>query len=131
MLIGELSGKVGLSRYTIRFYEKQGLIATGSKENRFNTYKNYPEETLKKLLLIKKIKGLGFTLHEIAGFLELLELNSASCEKVSQKMFDKVEQIETRIKELQEMRKLIINNINNCNSENKQGSCSKISGSLS
>jgi DNA-binding transcriptional MerR regulator len=36
MLIGELSKQTGLSRDTIRFYEKQGLIAVGRKERRFN-----------------------------------------------------------------------------------------------
>ncbi|WP_374759669.1 MerR family DNA-binding transcriptional regulator [Dyadobacter chenhuakuii] len=43
MLIGELSKQTDLSRDTIRFYEKQGLIAVGRKERRFNNYKEYSE----------------------------------------------------------------------------------------
>ena len=53
MLIGELSKACGLSRDTIRFYEKHGLIAVGKRERRFNNYKEYSEETLKRLLSIK------------------------------------------------------------------------------
>ena len=46
MLIGELSKACEMSRDTIRFYEKNGLIAIGKKERRFNNYKEYSRETL-------------------------------------------------------------------------------------
>ena len=62
MLIGELSKQSGLSRDTIRFYEKQRLIEVGLKERRFNIYKEYSQDTLQRLLHIKRIKGFGFTL---------------------------------------------------------------------
>lgn len=128
MLIGQLSKKTGLSRDTIRFYEKQGLIPTALKENEFNSYKNYSNETLEKLLVIKKMKGFGFTLNEISGFLELLELNSASCENVSEKMFEKVRLIDAKIKELKEMKSLIIDGLNSCPAqENKSDNCPLIS----
>ena len=120
MLIGQLSFKTGFSRDSIRFYEKQGLIPIGSKENRFNNYKEYSEKTLQKLLTIKRMKGFGFTLKEISEFLELLELNSATCENVSQKMFKKVGLIDNKIKELQEIKNLIIDGINSCQPPKKK-----------
>ena len=97
MRIGQLSKKTGLSRDTIRFYEKQGLIPTAPKENEFNSYKNYSNETLEKLLVIKKMKGFGLTLNEISDFLDLLALNSASCENVAEKMFEKIRLIDEKI----------------------------------
>ena len=41
MLIGELSNRCSLSRDTIRFYEKQGLIRVSWEERRSNNYKEY------------------------------------------------------------------------------------------
>lgn len=83
---------------------------------------------MEKLLVIKKMKGFGFTLNEISDFLELLELNSASCENVSEKMFEKVKLIDAKIKELKEMKNLIIDGLNSCPpQENKSDNCPLIS----
>jgi len=51
---------------------------------------------------------LGVTLNEISDFLGLLEFNTAACENVSQKMLEKVRLIDKKIKELKEMKSLII-----------------------
>nr|WP_321232771.1 MerR family transcriptional regulator [uncultured Psychroserpens sp.] len=122
MLIGQLSIKTGLSRDTIRFYEKQGLIPIGIKNNEFNTYKDYSNETLEKLIIIKKMKGFGLTLNEISDVLDLLDSNSASCENVSEKMFEKVKLIDHKIKELRAMKRLITNGIKSCSTQETESS---------
>ncbi|WP_163627744.1 MerR family transcriptional regulator [Muricauda sp. TY007] len=128
MQIGQLSKKTGLSRDTIRFYEKKGLIPTALKQNEFNSYKNYSHETLEKLLIIKKMKGFGFTLNEISDFLGLMEFNTASCENVSQKMLEKVRLIDKKMKELNEMKSLIIGSLDSCApEESKSTSCPLVS----
>ena len=114
MLIGRLSKKSGFSRDTIRFYEKRGLIPAGVKENEYNNYKNYSDKTLEKLLAIKKLKGFGFTLNEISGFLELLDINSLSCENISQKMVEKIRTLDAKINELKEIKNLIVKTLNAC-----------------
>jgi len=114
MLIGELSKKTGLSRHTIRFYEKEGLIAGKQGDNPYNTYKDYSEETFKRLLTIQRIKGFGFTLHETAGFLEMIENREASCSNVSQLLSEKVMSIDQKINELLELKRMIVQNVENC-----------------
>lgn len=74
MLIGELSAKTGLSRDTIRFYEKQGLIKVSRGQRRDNNYKEYPEEVVDRLLTVKRLKGLGFTLNESGDLLAMIGL---------------------------------------------------------
>src|ERR1700742_3078554 len=100
MLIGELSSKTGFSRDTIRFYEKHGLIQLGWKERRGNNYKEYSAAILHRLLTIKKLKTYGFTLNEIAEYLELIEHNNASCSTVTRKVTEKVMNIEQKINQL-------------------------------
>lgn len=116
MLIGELSEKTGFSRDTIRFYEKQGLISVGRKERRENNYKEYSPETYRRLLTIKVIKGFGFTLNETAEFLELIKSNQASCDNVAQKAEEKVKLIEQKIRELQDLKDVLIHSVSSCQS---------------
>ena len=114
MLIGELSQKSGLSRDTIRFYEKHGLIRVMKKERRDNNYKEYSEEILQRLLIIKRVKAFGFTLKEVSDILELIELNEATCNNVSHKVSDKVKSLDDKISELVQIRSLLLTRLNSC-----------------
>lgn len=114
MLIGELAKLSGLSRDTIRFYEKQGLIEVGRKERRFNNYKEYSESTLERLLQIRRIKGFGFTLNEASELLTMIESNTASCSNISEKVADKAQLIDQKIKELQELKASMLDRVEKC-----------------
>lgn len=113
MLIGEIAIKSNLSRDTIRFYEKKGLIKVDRTDSEWNNYKNYTEETLNKLLLIKRAKGFGFTLNEIAEILELFDKNIATCEIMAIKVKEKLNRIDEKIKDLNEMKMIMIDKIKN------------------
>jgi DNA-binding transcriptional MerR regulator len=114
MLIGELSKRTGLSRDTIRFYEKQGLIKLGRRERRVNNYKEYSDSVLRRLLLFKKIKSYGFTLNESAEIISLLDANLASCGIIGEMANDKIKVIDNKIAELTELKKLIGASVENC-----------------
>ena len=110
MLIGEIVNKTNLSRDTIRFYEKRGLIKVNRTDSEWNNYKNYDGETLKKLFLIKKAKTFGFTLNEIEEILELFDMNRATCEVMATRVEQSINRIDEKIKDLNKMKKMIINN---------------------
>ncbi len=114
MLIGELSNKTGLSRDTIRFYEKQGLISVARKERRFNNYKEYSEEILQRLLAVKRIKSFGITLNEASDLLDMIEMNEATCDNVLGKIEAKVKLLDEKIKELRKIKTLLLDGIENC-----------------
>lgn len=116
MLIGELAKKTDLSRDTIRFYEKKGLISVGRKERRDNNYKEYSAEVLERLFLIKKIKSFGFTLNETDELLEMIGMNTATCSSLSSKVTDKIAMIEAKIQELGEVKQMMTNLLGNKNS---------------
>lgn len=121
MLIGELSKRCGLSRDTIRFYEKHGLIAVGRKERRFNNYKEYSEETLQRLMSIKLIKSLGFTLNEVSEVLDMIDVNEATCKNMSGKIEDKVKRIDEKIRELVNVRTMMLNGLKSCKGSSCNG----------
>lgn len=69
MRIGELCAKTGLSKETVRYYERQGLLENIPQPNRSNNYKVYSAVDLQRLKMIKHAKMLGFTLAEISDVL--------------------------------------------------------------
>lgn len=114
MLIGELSKRSGLTRDTIRFYEKQGLIKLGRRQRRVNNYKEYSEDILRRLLLFKKIKSYGFTLNESAGLIELADAKLASCDQVTKAAAEKIAVIDQKIRELEMLKIMIEKSIAGC-----------------
>jgi DNA-binding transcriptional MerR regulator len=117
MLIGELVEKSGLSRDTIRFYERKGLIALGKKSRRVNNYKEYSDKVLEKLTLIKKLKGLGFTLNEIDTFFELWRDEDANCQTLKFTLEDKLRQISEQLIRLSDLQNRVAASLGKCNSD--------------
>ena len=70
--IGELARKSGLSRDTIRFYERQGLIASHPEAGATNTYRNYPDDVILTLDMIAEARAAGMTLGDVMIFLSQL-----------------------------------------------------------
>ncbi|WKD85863.1 Mercuric resistance operon regulatory protein [Polaribacter huanghezhanensis] len=116
MLIGELSNKTGLSRDTIRFYEKKGLIAKGKKEHQFNNYKEYSEKTENRLQAVKLIKSFGFTLNEVAELLDMIDVNEATCNNISEKIEEKVNLLDEKIRDLVNIRTSLLGALKSCKS---------------
>lgn len=114
MLIGQLAKQSGLSKDTIRFYEKQGLIAVSNKERRENNYKEYSTQVLQRLLTIKHLKDFGFTLNEVSEMLGLIEVNEATCNNVSGKISEKAERLDQKIKQLVKVRTQLLNSAKKC-----------------
>lgn len=70
--IGEVAERVQLSLRTVRYYEEAGLLTPAGRTG--GGFRLYDNDATDRLLLIKKMKPLGFTLEEIR---ELLTLRDA------------------------------------------------------
>lgn len=71
MRIGELSKQAGVSRDTVRYYERLGLLETPTQPHATNTYKRYSAVSLQRIRLVVHAKALGFTLAEIREVIEV------------------------------------------------------------
>lgn len=70
MQIGEVSERTGLSLRTIRHYEEIGLVAPTTRSK--GGFRLYGEADVERLLLVKTMKPMEFTLEEMADLLGLL-----------------------------------------------------------
>ena len=66
MRIGELVKRSGVSRDTIRLYERRGLLSSSDNEEATNAYRDYPEECVLTLELIGEAQAAGMTLADVA-----------------------------------------------------------------
>ena len=106
MLIGELAKKAGLTRDTVRFYERAGLIQSGEKQAGSRLYKTFDEVALERLILIKGGQAGGFTLREIKEMLDQwgTDLEAAPLQLRIAKVQAKIEQTEEKIRRLETIR---------------------------
>lgn len=95
MLIGELSKQSGLSRDTIRYYEKLSLLAVTARCHS-NHYKDYGPEVLDRLRRIQQLKNIGFTLREIHQLLVGKE-GRHPCDGLSRQLTRKIEKIDAQL----------------------------------
>ena len=87
MTIKEVEKELGLSRVTIRFYEKENLLTPQRSGNSYREYNEEDVAVLKKIVILRK---LGFSLSEIKDFLEqntpLQKLLEKNIQELQEKM---------------------------------------------
>lgn len=76
LTIGQVAQKAGIGVETVRFYEREGLVAEPPRSD--SGYRDYPPDTVARLLFIRRAKELGFTLKEIKELLSLRPTRSRS-----------------------------------------------------
>ena len=105
MKISELEKVTGISRHTLRFYEREGLLFGVSRSE--NNYRVYSEEAVDQVKTVCHLKDMGFTLSEIRDLLIAIRADSIDCETAARFVADKKEQLERKISELQGIRSLL------------------------
>jgi DNA-binding transcriptional MerR regulator len=101
MQIGEIASATGLSRDTLRFYEKRGLLRARRSAN---GYRDYPPEAVDWLRYIRLAQTLGFSLAEIEADLPLLAAPESSAPQLRATLERKLEDIDRRIEGLHALR---------------------------
>lgn len=65
----ELAAAAGVNAQTLRYYERRGLLAEPQRS--LGGHRQYPEQALTVLRVIKAAQRLGFTLDEVANLLDV------------------------------------------------------------
>lgn len=97
--IGELAKLTGVSNDTLRYYEKNQLIAPARRTDA--GYRMYAPEAAEKIRFIQRAKGVGFTLNDINELLSIqIEKTEHSCQEVKTFTETKLEDVEHKLAEL-------------------------------
>lgn len=121
MRIGELASAAGVGVETIRYYERRGLLAPPARTAA--RYRAYGDEDLVRVRFIRRAKGLGFGLEEIAELLELRDDESTSCADVGRRAVAKLADLDRRMRELDTFRRALASLAASCGKSVEPGSC--------
>ena len=92
--IAEAAELMGVSVYTLRYYEKEGLLPN---LERVNGRRVFREADLNWLQILNCLKNTGMPLKEIRRYLELCELGDASLLERQEMIFNQKRSIEGQI----------------------------------
>jgi DNA-binding transcriptional MerR regulator len=99
---GELAELAGVSRDTLRHYERKGVLPRPLR--RHNGYRQYPHEALQRVQLVRRALSVGFSLDELAKVLKVRDAGGAPCEEVRKIAAQKLIKVHDQLRELTELR---------------------------
>ncbi|HML92963.1 MerR family DNA-binding protein [Methyloceanibacter sp.] len=102
LTVGVVAKRAGIRPSAVRFYERQGLVAS---HRLANGYRVYGQEALGALRFINRGKALGFSLNEIRDILEVRRSGKAPCGCVAKMIERNLTVIDQRIAELSALRR--------------------------
>jgi MerR family transcriptional regulator, copper efflux regulator len=117
--IGKLARLGGVRIDTVRYYERNGLLAPSTRLA--SGYRRYGELELARLRFIRKAQKLGFSLKEIDALLNLsARRNVAQVKRAAQ---TKLADVEARIADLQRVREGLTLLIDACPGHGRASEC--------
>ena len=121
LTIGEVAKAVHVNVETLRYYERRKLL--GAPPRTEANYRQYPEETVKRVRFIKRAQELGFLLKEIAELLALRVDPATSCGDVKKRAEVKIAGVEAKIQTLERMRKALKKLVASCSGRGPTSTC--------
>ncbi|HEU4415750.1 MAG TPA: heavy metal-responsive transcriptional regulator [Candidatus Angelobacter sp.] len=95
---GELAQLAGVSRDTLRHYERKGLLPAAQRSQ--NGYRHYGPQALDRVRLIRAALSIGFTVDELREILRSRDRGIAPCHQVHALAVAKARELQVRIDEL-------------------------------
>jgi MerR family mercuric resistance operon transcriptional regulator len=118
MQIGELAKRTALTVDAIRFYERRQLLPKTTRST--GGFRLYTAHDIEQLHFIRQMHGLGFSLREIRELMDLRTRKIAACESVRELLKHKVEDVRTKLGELQKLESELVADLQKCNKELKR-----------
>ena len=125
MRIGELARSTGTPVETIRYYERQGLLAEPARSEA--NYRQYGPAHLERLLFVRHCRGLDMSLDEIRVLLRLRDAPDADCGDVNALLDRHIGHVERRIEELRGLRRQLADLRARCASTTDTAHCGILS----
>ncbi len=121
LTIGEVARRGGVGIETVRYYEREGLLAKPLRTA--SGYRQFDDDAIARLQFIRRAKELGFTLNEIKDLLSLRVDAQTSCKDVRTRAKAKIADIEDKIKSLRRMKNALARLMQECSQRGSDSEC--------
>ena len=112
MNIGEAARASGVSAKMIRYYEETGLIPPAGRTG--SGYRTYGPKEVQVLRFVRRARDLGFPMEKVADLLALWRDRERASADVKRLAEGQIEALETRIREMVEMKAALENLVHSC-----------------
>lgn len=119
--IGELAKLADCQVVTIRYYEKEGLLAEPTRTS--GGYRLYGQEDVERLKFIRHCRDHGMALADIKTLLSLRSAPGGDCTAVGQLVDRHIDEVERQIKSLELLKSQLVRLRNKCPSGGDMASC--------
>jgi DNA-binding transcriptional MerR regulator len=109
---GQVAKASGVNIQTVRFYEREGLLATPRRSA--SGYRRYPDDAVRVVTFVKRAQELGFTLRESKQLLRLRSLGPKRATAARAAAEAKLRDIEARLRDLMAMRAALASLVESC-----------------
>ncbi|HXO26589.1 MAG TPA: heavy metal-responsive transcriptional regulator [Thermoanaerobaculia bacterium] len=99
---GELAHRAGVSKDTLRFYERRGLLEPPRRTA--NNYRLFPGEAVERLRWIRSALAMGFTVEELSRIVGARSRGQFPCREVRSLAAAKLAIVEQRLREMKSFR---------------------------
>jgi MerR family mercuric resistance operon transcriptional regulator len=119
--ISEFSEKCDVNKETIRYYEKKNLLQEPLKTNA--GYRIYSDTDVQRVVFIKRMQELGFTLNEIYKLLGVVDKDEVRCEDMFEFVSKKEEEVRKQIEDLKRIETMLKDLKQRCPDEKQLHAC--------
>jgi MerR family copper efflux transcriptional regulator len=81
MQIGELAGRTGVPKKTVRYYEEIGVMPVAARNS--SGYRHYGDDAIARLGFVRAAQSVGLTLGEIREVLAFRDRGETPCRHVA------------------------------------------------
>lgn len=117
MNIGQAAKRSDVSAKTIRYYESIDLIPKAARGD--NGYRDYSDNDVEILRFIKRSRNLGFSVGDVSNLLDLWGNTQRASADVKAVALKHIQDVETRIKELESIRDTLKNLTECCHGDDR------------
>jgi MerR family mercuric resistance operon transcriptional regulator len=114
--IGELAKAAGVPVSTVRYYEREGILRPAGRS--VSNYRLYSQDDVERLRFIRAAQATGFALDDVREL-----LRPAPCRKVQDLIEHRLEVVETRMRELRHVRRVLRRSLDECHEHERSGRC--------
>lgn len=100
--VGDVASKAGVSVDTVRHYERKGVLQNVVRDE--SGYRRYPEDAVRRVRVIRRAIGLGFSLDELSDIFRERAAGKPPCGRVRELAGRKLVELDERIAALTALR---------------------------
>jgi DNA-binding transcriptional MerR regulator len=130
MKIGKVVEKTGVSKDAVRLYEKLGLLGKVERPYEYNNYKEYGDENVYRINMIKEMQRIGLTLKECKGIIDALVNDELDAQGRKEFIKQKIITVKQKVKALNKIQAFLQQHLDNDCAYNSDSMIAKLKGGM-